>query len=202
MKNNKIEAIKPVYTDTINCTINGADMVINCRKTLPFEDYARLVTDVAYQVVNDESGYCPFVYDIALKKNIIEYFTDFVIDGVTEFYNSGELNTLVKKVIGVVGESSDYNSVISNIDKLIEFKKLQLANKSEFDSLCKTLSEVILRLEKKFGRAINPKEIKEAVKKLNSMNVDEKSLIDAIVDKLPAKPSEESNSNVIPFAAE
>ena len=199
MKTTTIEAIKPIYTDTFICIVDGADKEINYRKSLPFEDYARLVSDVAYQVVNEETGYNPFVYDVALSKTIIECFTDFIIpENINEFYNSGDLNTLSENLISFIGESNDYKSAVINIDKLIDFKKLQLANKSEFDNLCKTLTSVILKLENNIGNSIDFNELSSFIQKMNSLKIDEKGIIDALVDKLPTN---KNDSEIVKLAA-
>lgn len=188
MKTKKIEAVKPVYTDKFTCTINSTETEINYRTMLPFRDYAKLVSDVAYQVVNDETGYNPFVYGVALKRSIIEHYTDYVIsDDIDEVYNSGVLCDIYDNLLVKIGGNSDYKNAVIDIDKMIEFKKNQLVHKSEFDNLCKTLSDALLRFEKKFGKSINPKAINSVIEKLGDIEITEKSFIDALIDKAPIK---------------
>lgn len=198
MKAKKVKAVEPTYTDTITVTIGGEDKALNYRKSLPLEDYAKLVTGVAYQVVNDETGYSPFVYDVALKKGIIESFSDFKTPAdLNGFYDSGEMDMVYKALVSEV----NINNAIAEIDKLIEFKRMQLANKSEIDNLCKTATEVLLRFEKKFGNQINPKAINAAVEKLGAMQLTEKGFIDALVDKIPKeeKAEDKAEGKVIPM---
>ena len=198
MKAKKVKAVEPTYTDTITVTIGGEDKALNYRKSLPLEDYAKLVTGVAYQVVNDETGYSPFVYDVAVKKGIIESFSDFKISAdLNGFYDSGDMDM----VYNVLASKVNTNNAITDIDKIIEFKKMQLANKSELDNLFRTATEVLLRFEKKYGNQINPKAINAAVEKLGAMQLTEKGFIDALVDKIPKeeKAEDKAEGKVIPM---
>lgn len=198
MKNKKTPAVKPIYTDKITCVIDGMDIEISYRKRLPFSEYAKLVTDVAYQVANAETGYNPFVYDVALKKNIIEVYSDYVLpDDVNEIYNSTIVNDIFDKLSAEI--HNDYINAVSDIEKLIEFKKNQLENKSEFDVLCKTLTDVLVKFEGKYGKAINPKAINSVIEKLGAMEPNEKGFIDALIDKVPKADETTEKSKIVEF---
>ncbi len=195
MKNKNVEAVKPVYTNKFTYNYRDEEFEVNYRESLPFNEYAKLVTSVVNQVINNETGYNPFVYEIALAQNLISFYTDCKIpDDIDEFYSfiscTGIVRILSSKLpihqfVDEVVYDSEVERIGEVINSMIEFKRLQLANYSKFDELCSTLTDILVKLDKKYGKAINPKQINNIIEKLDSMKMTEQGFINAIIDKIP-----------------
>ncbi len=184
-----------VYTNKFTYKLNDEEFEVNYRESLTFSEYAKLVTNVVNQVISNETGYNPFVYEIALAQNLISFYTDCKTpDDVDEFYSfinsTGIVRTLSSKLpIHQLVDEVDYDSEVERIskviDSMIDFKRLQLANYSKFDELCNTLTEILVKFDKRYGKAINPKQVNEVIEKLGNMKMSEKGFIDALIDKMP-----------------
>lgn len=103
----------------------------------------------------------------------------------------------------------EYEMIIDSVDKLIEFKKQQLASKSEFNGLVSDIRSIVANLNENYIKPLKPKTFEKFINNLSKIKLDKKALFNALVDakvidkKFPEKEKKEtSKGKVINFAGQ
>ncbi|MEG2397005.1 MAG: hypothetical protein RSB11_08230 [Oscillospiraceae bacterium] len=207
MKNKITETAPIVYEKEFTYTANQQSHKANVRTYISFSEYAKFVANVAYQVINEETHYSPFVLNLVFAQNLIAFFTDVKVpEDVNEFYDFINSGTIISDIKNAVGTFT-VDGIKADIDRLIEFRKLEVANHSALDTLCNTLNDLLIKYDKKLGKSINPAQMEKVISKLSSMDITERGIVDALVDKIPKSKSAvgetekqpKAESNVIDF---
>lgn len=166
-----------------------------------------IVTQIIDNII-DSDGYYPYFYNNALYGNILTTYSDFRTDGVVELdkiINDSDIKDVIKQSI----DYDEFMLICDSVDKMIEFKKQQLANKSEFDGLISDVRKIVANLNENYIKPLKPKTFEKLINNLSKIKLDEKSLVNALVDakvidkKFPEKENKEATKGkIINFAGQ
>lgn len=186
-------------------TYRGTECPINFKSSIGLVGIGALVTQIVNNIV-DEDGYYPYYYESALYGNILSTYSDFESNGIVELdaiLGDSDIKTIVERCI--IGR--EFKLITDSVDKLIEFKKQQLASKSEFDGLVSDIRKIVANLNENYIKPLKPKTFEKLINNLSKIKLDEKALVNALVDakvidkKFPEKEKKEtSKGKVINFA--
>lgn len=176
-------------------TYNGAEYPINFKPSIGLVGIGALVTQIVNNIV-DEDGYYPYYHESALYGNILSAYSDFEAKGIIELdaiLADSDIKIIVEQCI--IGR--EFKLITDSVDKMIEFKKQQLASKSEFDGLISDVRKIVANLNENYVKPLKPKTFEKLINNLSKIKLDEKSLVSALVDakvidgKFPEKENKE-----------
>lgn len=182
-------------------TYSGTEYPISFKPSIGLVGIGALVTQIVNNIV-DEDGYYPYYYESALYGNILSAYSDFEAKGIIELdaiIADSDIKTAVEQCI--IGR--EFRLIIDSVDKMIEFKKQQLASKSEFDGLISDVRKIVANLNDNYIKPLKPKTFEKLINNLSKIKLDEKSLVNAFVDakvidkKFPEKENKEATKGKI-----
>ena len=103
----------------------GIDMSIKVKKHLSMKEFARFVGEMK-EVMFSEGEYRPQFGAIIFDITLCEYYTDFELpDDIGEAYEIIHYFGIVDKILGVIGNTKQFNTLIACIDEAQDFVKAQ-----------------------------------------------------------------------------
>lgn len=168
--------VNTVYTNKSD----GTTYDIGIMKSISFTDMGALIHIITNMVISEDGCY-PHFYETAFWGNILDFFTDidknFGLEDVYKIINETDIQDVLRANI----LSYQFETIEDSIYELIEFKKQQLANKSEMDGLFSDIRVLV----SKFSDGFDSETMTKAMGNLAGLtSVDEKNVIGALVDNL------------------
>jgi NADH:ubiquinone oxidoreductase subunit F (NADH-binding) len=144
---------------------------VNVKEQLTLTESISFVKSVVNSVVDLEDGtYDPLFYDISLVGNFITTYTDILDIGIDDIYNNFEEFKMLKVAIfnKTVFNIDQYDKLVENIDKEIEFNKKQIIHKqnSAMDDMFVAVNTLLSTLNDK-AKDLDTKKLEKIFKKLN-----------------------------------
>ena len=175
--------VKTIEDNDIDITLSD-DLSFKVKTKIGIRDMITFVNSVVDNCFNGDE-YKPYYKNLIYAKNLISYFTNISIPLDDEkFYDwiqiSGICDIIEEKLYNT--NSVQFHEINETIDKMIEFRKQKILNKSPMSDLFSTIEDIV----SKFGDTFNGETIQELIPVIKSFTenggFNEKELMQAWVD--------------------
>ena len=129
--------------DIITETLNGTDVVMTIKRTLPLSEMIEFVEEVVGACVDMESGdYIPEGYDFAIRVAVLTHYANFAMPANADKQYWLVYNTpAFQQVINNINEYQ-FNDIIRTIDKKIKFM-LDVISSTAFGKINDVISKFV-----------------------------------------------------------
>lgn len=175
-------AMKAGGSNTVTVQWNEADIVV--KKVLSIRDMLTFVSNVSDSCFSDEYGFMPEMLDFAIRSNALEIYANFNLPDNIErrydlLYRTDAFDVVMEHV-----DHRQFDTLVDAIDRKIDYlcdMNISSINR-EVEKLVASMEELHNNAEKIFG-GVDADDMKKIVSALASGGVDEKKLVDALVER-------------------
>ena len=191
MKKLNINTFEKIYKEfgvekkEIVFPVEDGEITILVNPTIELNQVIEFVNDVVSRCVSAETKmYYPALQDFLIRKNVLERYTNLVMPKDVEKCSRFIYGTNIFEQVCQEINQDQLSSTIHAIRSQTKYEVKKMNSSSKFDELCEVISGIVTRFAGQFDNI----DVQEFMKKVKQMeNLDEKRLVDAIVDNIEAK---------------
>lgn len=187
-------AMKAIGSNTVTVQWGGADVVI--KKQLSLKDMLTFASNVSDSCFSDEYGFMPEMLDFAIRSNVLEMYANFNLPNNIEkrfelLYRTDAFDMVMENI-----DRHQFDTLIDAVDRKIDYMcDVNISSvRREMEKLVASMEELHSNAEKIFG-GMDADDMKKIVSVLASGSVDEKKLVDALVERKYSQPEKEADAN-------